>query len=83
MNEHSFASQTTQTQGDYWTQKGDSFDSTSCYTNDSRLSLSRNCRSRSVPSIKCVYCRRGLSGGMRTSESMHYTPMVVAIPGGT
>lgn len=84
MNENSFATQTTQT-GDYWVNKGDSFDSASCYTNDSRLSLNKsinNSRSRSVPSIKCVYCKKshGLAG-MRTSESMNYTPRVVAIPG--
>lgn len=83
MNENSFATQTTQT-GDYWVHKGDSFDSTSnCYTNDSRLSLNRSCRSRSVPSIKCVYCKRSHGfAAMRTSESMQYTPRVMAIPGG-
>lgn len=87
MNENSFATQTTQT-GDYWVHKGDSFDSASCYTNDSRLSLTnqntqnKGSRSRSVPSIRCVYCKRSHGfTGMRTSESMHYTPRVVAIPG--
>lgn len=84
MNENSFATQTTQT-GDYWVaHKGDSFDSTSnCYTNDSRMSLNKSCRSRSVPSIKCVYCKRshGFNAMMKTSESMQYTPRVTAIPG--
>lgn len=81
MNENSFGTQATQT-GDYWIHKGDSFDSTSYYTNDSRLSLNKNCRSQSVPSIRCVYCKRSHGfTAMRTSESMHYTPRVGAIPG--
>ena len=48
------------------------------YYSGSRYSntLSKTNRSRSVPSIRCAICKQNHGLGIRTSESMHYTPRV-------
>lgn len=76
VNDNSYT-QTTQTE--YWGNRGDSFDSCKSYSMGSKYSvgLGRHHRSRSVPSVKCAICKQQhFQGGMRTSESMHYTPRV-------
>lgn len=46
------------------------------YPSGSKLSVGRHIRSRSCPSVRCALCRHRLYGGIKTSESMHYTPRV-------
>jgi hypothetical protein len=64
---------TTQTDG-FWGNRGDSFDSTKSYSLRSGTSLnllSKNHRSRSVPSMKCSICRQNHAhNSIRPSESM-------------
>lgn len=77
VHENSYGTQTTQTDHQYG--RGDSFDSSKSYSFSSRYSnvLSKSNRSRSVPSVRCLMCKQNHGGlGMRTSESMHYTPRV-------
>ncbi|XP_053670371.1 uncharacterized protein LOC128720703 [Anopheles nili] len=78
VNESSIATQTTQTDA-FWTNRGDSFDSSKSYSaSGSRYStLSKHHRSRSVPSMRCAICRQTHQNtALRPSESMHYTPRV-------
>lgn len=79
VNEISFGTQTSH--GD-WRQHGDSFDSCKSSSMGSRYSnglLNKANRSRSVPIVLCAICKQNhgnCGSGMRTSESMHYTPRV-------
>lgn len=42
----------------------------------SKLSFGKHNRSRSCPSVRCALCRHRHHGGIKMSESMHYTPRV-------
>ncbi|KAG5679552.1 hypothetical protein PVAND_009112 [Polypedilum vanderplanki] len=72
---------TTQTEGGFWQNRGDSFDSSKSYSlksgggHNSTSMLNKHHRSRSVPSIRCVICKQN-HGTIRPSESMHYTKTV-------
>lgn len=77
VHENSYGTQTTQTDNNFY--RGDSFDSSKSYSFSSRYSnpFAKSNRSRSVPSVRCAMCKLNHHGlGMRTSESMHYTPRV-------
>ncbi|XP_055390439.1 uncharacterized protein LOC129619284 isoform X2 [Condylostylus longicornis] len=87
VNENSFGTQTIQTGESWGGKRGDSLDSCRSYSIGSRTSgLDKHHRSRSVPSVRCAVCRQTrigsgsgsgtAPGGIRTSESMHYTPRV-------
>ncbi|XP_050090046.1 uncharacterized protein LOC126574108 isoform X2 [Anopheles aquasalis] len=78
VNESSIATQTTQTDAFWTSNRGDSFDSSKSYSASSRYStLSKHHRSRSVPSMRCAVCRQNHQNtALRPSESMHYTPRV-------
>ncbi|XP_035785400.1 uncharacterized protein LOC118463143 isoform X2 [Anopheles albimanus] len=78
VNESSIATQTTQTDAFWTSNRGDSFDSSKSYSVSSRYStLSKHHRSRSVPSMRCAVCRQNHQNtALRPSESMHYTPRV-------
>lgn len=77
VHENSYGTQTTQTENNFY--RGDSFDSSKSYSLSSRYSTNpfgKSNRSRSVPSVRCAMCKLNHGLGMRTSESMHYTPRV-------
>lgn len=42
----------------------------------SKLSIGKHNRSRSCPSVRCALCKHRHFSGLKTSESMHYTPRV-------
>lgn len=42
----------------------------------SKLSFGKHNRSRSCPSVRCALCKHRHHGGIKMSESMHYTPRV-------
>lgn len=42
----------------------------------SKLSIGKHNRSRSCPSVRCILCKHRHYSGLKTSESMHYTPRV-------
>lgn len=48
----------------------------SAYGSGSKLSMGKHNRSRSCPSVRCALCKHRHYGGLRISESMHYTPRV-------
>lgn len=48
----------------------------SAYGSGSKLSIGKHNRSRSCPSVRCALCKHRHYGGLRISESMHYTPRV-------
>lgn len=76
VHENSYGTQTTQTDNNFY--RGDSFDSSKSFSLSSRYSnpFGKSNRSRSVPSVRCAMCKLNHGLGMRTSESMHYTPRV-------
>lgn len=76
VNENSFGTQTTQTDNQWSVQHADSFDSCKSYSIGSKLSFGKHNRSRSCPSVRCALCKHRHHGGIKISESMHYTPRV-------
>lgn len=46
------------------------------FCSGSKLSFDKHHRSRSCPSVRCALCKHRHHGGIKMSESMHYTPRV-------
>lgn len=71
---------TTQTEV-FWNEHGDSFDSTKSFSlrNSSNV-LNRHNRSKSVPSIRCAFCKQN-HPTIKPSESMNYSQKSVTFHG--